>query len=85
MTPKTMVIGTNVKNGNRSTEVKLLSASDTAAGQMRSMRQPPCRGVLGSMSSGNPPDPMGSSGVLPAVHRRPCQQRHAKIPRIESD
>lgn len=68
ITPKTMVIGTKVKKGNSSTEVKLLSASDTAAGQMRSMRQPPCCGVLGCGSSPSPPDGTGSS-EMPAVHR----------------
>jgi hypothetical protein len=70
MTPKTMVIGTNVKNGNSSTEVKLLSASDTAAGQMRSMRQPLGCGVLGCMSSVRSPD-CGGSSELPAGSRQP--------------
>lgn len=82
ITPKTMVIGTKVKKGNSSTEVKLLSASDTAAGHMRSMRQPPCCGVPGCGSYPNPSDGIGSSD-MPAYHSQICRNEtahHSRIP-----
>lgn len=71
MTPKTGTIGTNVKNGNSKTEVKLLSASDTAAGQMRSMRQALGWWSGGSASSDNTPDWIGSSRLPASSHHKP--------------